>query len=493
MRLPGVGAKTTRRLLRRARHHHARRPAAWPARRAACARSKGLGAKAEEKILAAIAAGGGAAQGRDPARPRAASGPTSCWRACARTRPASRPREAGSLRRRRETVGDIDLIAASDEAAAAAATAFCELPRVAEVDRRAATRRPSIVTHDGIQVDLRVVPPGVVRQPPAALHGLEGAQRRDARGGRGSAACQGLRVGHREVESRRGAPHGRRGRGVRASSATRRSRPSCASTAASSSWRARARCPRLRRARRHARRPAHAHRRLRRARDDRGDGGGGDGARATSTSRSPTTRAASAWASASSRTAPGARRARSASTRPTLAPRGFVLLAGVEVDVMADGGARLPGRGAGASSTGSSRRVHGGRAVGPRPACTARLVAAAEHPHVDVIGHPSGRMLGRREAYDFDVEAVIAACAEHGTFLEINANPRRLDLKPASTCAWRSTRGRPHPRQHGRPPHTTLGLMPSGWRWRAAAGRRRGRREHASLGGVPGPDEAVAR
>ena len=40
-------------------------------------------------------------------------------------------------------------------------------------------------------------------------------------------------------------------------------------------------------------------------------------------------------------------------------------------------------------------------------------------------------MIGKREGYDFDVEAVVAACAEHGTFLEINAQPHRLDLRPA--------------------------------------------------------------
>ncbi len=40
-------------------------------------------------------------------------------------------------------------------------------------------------------------------------------------------------------------------------------------------------------------------------------------------------------------------------------------------------------------------------------------------------------MIGKREGYDFDVEAVVEACAAHGTFLEINAQPHRLDLRPA--------------------------------------------------------------
>ncbi len=59
---------------------------------------------------------------------------------------------------------------------------------------------------------------------------------------------------------------------------------------------------------------------------------------------------------------------------------------------------------------------------------TDRLVAAAEHPHVDVIGHPTGRYLNRREGVDVDVGELAAAAAEHDTALEINANPQRLDL-----------------------------------------------------------------
>ncbi|SFS02631.1 DNA polymerase (family 10) [Halomicrobium zhouii] len=59
---------------------------------------------------------------------------------------------------------------------------------------------------------------------------------------------------------------------------------------------------------------------------------------------------------------------------------------------------------------------------------TERLVAAAEHPAVDIIGHPSGRMLNQRAGLDVDVERLATAAADHGTALEINANPSRLDL-----------------------------------------------------------------
>lgn len=59
---------------------------------------------------------------------------------------------------------------------------------------------------------------------------------------------------------------------------------------------------------------------------------------------------------------------------------------------------------------------------------TERLVRAAEHPHVDILGHLTGRLLLRRDGYAVDHDAVIAACARTGTALELNANPWRLDV-----------------------------------------------------------------
>jgi DNA polymerase (family 10) len=50
------------------------------------------------------------------------------------------------------------------------------------------------------------------------------------------------------------------------------------------------------------------------------------------------------------------------------------------------------------------------------------------NPHVDVIGHPTGRMIPNREGADLDMEAVLAAAAEHQVALELNAHPSRLDL-----------------------------------------------------------------
>jgi hypothetical protein len=59
---------------------------------------------------------------------------------------------------------------------------------------------------------------------------------------------------------------------------------------------------------------------------------------------------------------------------------------------------------------------------------TRRLVRAMENPHVDAIGHPTGRILGRREPYELDLEEVVAAAARTGTALELNAQLSRLDL-----------------------------------------------------------------
>ena len=59
---------------------------------------------------------------------------------------------------------------------------------------------------------------------------------------------------------------------------------------------------------------------------------------------------------------------------------------------------------------------------------TARMIAAVEHPLVDVIGHPTGRKIETRVPYAVDMEQVIAAAAKAGTMLEINAAPDRRDL-----------------------------------------------------------------
>jgi DNA polymerase (family 10) len=65
----------------------------------------------------------------------------------------------------------------------------------------------------------------------------------------------------------------------------------------------------------------------------------------------------------------------------------------------------------------------------PRRKITRRVIRALENPHVDILFHPTGRSLGRREPADLDLDAVIAAARRTGTALEIDAMPDRLDLR----------------------------------------------------------------
>jgi DNA polymerase (family 10) len=64
-----------------------------------------------------------------------------------------------------------------------------------------------------------------------------------------------------------------------------------------------------------------------------------------------------------------------------------------------------------------------------RAAMTERMLAAIENPHAQIIGHPTGRLLLRRDAFDYDMEKVLDACAKHGVAMECNSYPDRLDLK----------------------------------------------------------------
>ena len=64
-----------------------------------------------------------------------------------------------------------------------------------------------------------------------------------------------------------------------------------------------------------------------------------------------------------------------------------------------------------------------------RAAMTERMLAAIENPYAQIIAHPTGRLLLRRDAFDYDMEKILAACAKHGVAMECNSYPDRLDLK----------------------------------------------------------------
>lgn len=116
-------------------------------------------------------------------------------------------------------------------------------------------------------------------------------------------------------------------------------------------------------------------------------------------------------------------------------PPPIVVLKGIEVDILEKGGLDLPDEVL-AQADWVVASLHYGQNQ-PRERITARIIDAIENPHVAVIGHPTGRLINRRQAYDVDLQAVIAAAARTGTFLEINANPWRLDLDDRHAAAAR--------------------------------------------------------
>jgi histidinol phosphatase-like PHP family hydrolase len=63
-------------------------------------------------------------------------------------------------------------------------------------------------------------------------------------------------------------------------------------------------------------------------------------------------------------------------------------------------------------------------------AMTERMLRAVSHPHVDVIGHPTGRRPGSREGASYDFEAVFKEAAKNGVALELDCDPARMDLSP---------------------------------------------------------------
>jgi DNA polymerase (family 10) len=107
----------------------------------------------------------------------------------------------------------------------------------------------------------------------------------------------------------------------------------------------------------------------------------------------------------------------------------FPILRGAEVDILPDGSLDYPDDvlegldfviASVHSSFGQTEK-----------AMTERILEAVRHPHVDILGHPTGRLLLRRDPYAVDMEKVLAAAAECGTSVELNANPWRLDLDPS--------------------------------------------------------------
>jgi DNA polymerase (family 10) len=109
---------------------------------------------------------------------------------------------------------------------------------------------------------------------------------------------------------------------------------------------------------------------------------------------------------------------------------GMEVLAGSEVDILKDGSLDFPDELL-AQLDIVVASVHAGFPM-TEAEMTDRVIRAVENPYVTIIGHPTGRLLGRRPGYAINLEAVIDAAAAHCVALEINAAPSRLDLEPSA-------------------------------------------------------------
>ncbi len=326
---------------------------------------------------------------------------------------------AGSLRRRRETVGDLDLLVASDDPEPVMAR-FRELPQVEEVMLSGPTKT-SIRTHEGFQVDLRVLEPA---RWGTALQYFTGSQAHNIRL-RGLALEQGLSLSEYALKREDGSeilcateaevyetlglppipPELREDRGE-IEAALEGRLPDLITiddlrgdlqfhTTWSDGHQSLLEMAQAAQAQGldYALVTDHSH--------SLGVTGGLDAERLQE------------------------QRAEVAAVNRKLGGA-FRLLAGVEVEVRADGMLDLPDEVL-AELDLVVAAVHSGLRQG-REQITARMLQAIRNPHVDIVAHPTGRLIGEREGADLDMEAVFRAAAETGTALEINAHPARLDL-----------------------------------------------------------------
>jgi DNA polymerase (family 10) len=113
--------------------------------------------------------------------------------------------------------------------------------------------------------------------------------------------------------------------------------------------------------------------------------------------------------------------------------RGFTILKSIEMDILESGELDLPDDVL-AEADYVVATIHYGLTQ-PAKEITRRLLGAIRHPWVDAIGHPTGRILGKREPYPVDFEVVARAAADAGCLLELNGHPERMDLPDTLAAA----------------------------------------------------------
>jgi DNA polymerase (family 10) len=411
MHVPGLGPKTARKLWVELGVQSAAdlRVAAEQGR---LAEVQGLGPKTQEKVLASLS------------KPRKAiEQKTLLGRVLPsvdaaveelRAHPAAvRVSEAGSVRRRCETVRDLDIIATAGDPAALTAH-FVAQPWVAEVVAHGSTKA-TVVSHDGLRFDLRVVPPesyGNLLQHFTGSKAHNVALREEAVG-RGLSISE---YGVKNVET---------GEVVSAESEEE------LYEFLGYAW-----VPPELRENRGELAAAHAGKlpKLIELEDVKGDLHSHTTWSDGRAELAEMAAAAKGLGRAYLAVCDHARRLRDGRLESqaeeieavATATKGLQILRGVEVDIRADGSLDLPDATlAGLDWVMASVHSAFDRS---RAELTRRIQTAMENPHVDCIGHPTGRKINRRDPYDVDFEALLETALATGTFLEINSQPDRLDL-----------------------------------------------------------------
>ena len=415
MNVPGIGPKMAMRLHRRGITDVDRLEKA--ARAGRLRGLPGIQARTEQSILHGIALvrGGQARMPLGRALPIAR-------RLAEALRRASGVREialAGSIRRGRETVGDIDVLVTSDRPRAVM-DAFVALPEVGEILEKGDTKG-SIRHREGLQVDLRVVEPECFG---AALVYFTGSKQHNIRI-REMAVRRGLKLSEYGVFR---ASSGRRVAGateeeVYAAIGLPWIPPELREDAGEVEAALGGRLPVLV-SLDDIRGDLHCHTKA-------SDGHASIEAVVAAARRRGYEYVVISDHSRSARVAGGLSpgEARTHVTRIRAVARrskDIAVLAGTECDILPDGSMDYPDALL-ADLDVVVAAVHG-RFKQPRAEMTRRLCRALANPHVDVLAHPSGRLIGEREPYAFDLERVLDTAKRHDKALEINAYPTRLDL-----------------------------------------------------------------
>ncbi len=337
---------------------------------------------------------------------------------------------AGSYRRRMETVGDIDILIASDNANAVMER-FQSYPEVARVIA-AGTTRGTVILRSGLQVDLRILPR---RSYGAALHYFTGSKAHNI-AVRTLGVERGLRISEYGIFR---APKGKKTEeaGVEEGERVGGAKEEDIFRAVGMEW-----VPPELRENRGEIQAAQKHRlpRLIALGDIRGDlhlhSKWTDGknsivemARACKErgyQYCAITDHGKAVRVAGGLTVEDFRRQRDEIERARAEVRGIAIWAGCEVDILPDGSLDLPDDVLSGLDV-VVAAVHSKMDMSQRD-MTRRVLKAMAHPLVDIFAHPTGRLINEREPYAIDLEQIFHAAKEHDVAVELNAQPSRLDL-----------------------------------------------------------------